>query len=524
MSAIQIHRRRLDLLKEIQLFLETPMFLLAVAWIAFLIKEFDRGLNSFEESLVSAIWIAFGVEFIVKFVIAPLKLRFLKKNWLVLLSLILPAFRVFRLLRVLRVGRAGSNLLRVTTSARRLWYASQTAQGIEPGKSMQVGVLLALGPGADETEHRSFAQRVSAQVEREMDPLTNLNWSFDHLDPMRLENDEPKLPSAFLDEATFRMAEGAYDIVIVITSSVLISRGKNVQPGLYSPVTRVVAISTRQLRVAGRHLPLLDLQSEQAVETGSSLLMHMIGHIAGLNHAAADGLMRAYNRNESLRRACAFTPKEQEELHAVAASLPDYEYHRRGWIGTLIFHFFMALRNPVAIFLSLWRSRSIFLSLSLPSLATAAVAPCFLLVFTAEIWDVGFGMSNQTAVIYAIASIIGATVYLTRVQSLFFPRREKRIMTEHLAVANVSIFMNILSGLSGLFLLIVTLVLVIEFWVFPEGLMSTWPTLEVEGISIEDQIRLAVFIATIGVTTGALAGGLESRTVIQHLALFEEEP
>jgi hypothetical protein len=62
--------------------------------------------------------------------------------------------------------------------------------------------------------------------------------------------------------------------------------------------------------------------------------------------------------------------------------------------------------------------------------------------------------------------------------------------------------------------------MIIEIYVFPSDLMQTWPTLNKPVITLIDKIRLAVFISTVGVTTGALAGGLESKTLIRHLALF----
>ena len=43
-------------------------------------------------------------------------------------------------------------------------------------------------------------------------------------------------------------------------------------------------------------------------------------------------------------------------------------------------------------------------------------------------------------------------------------------------------------------------------------------------LELADKVRLAAFISGIGVTTGALAGGLESRKLIQHLSLFDSEP
>lgn len=66
---------------------------------------------------------------------------------------------------------------------------------------------------------------------------------------------------------------------------------------------------------------------------------------------------------------------------------------------------------------------------------------------------------------------------------------------------------------------------IIEVYIFPARLMKTWSTLlDLPFIHWTDKLRLAAFISTIGVTTGALAGGLDSRTVIQHLALFQDQP
>lgn len=66
--------------------------------------------------------------------------------------------------------------------------------------------------------------------------------------------------------------------------------------------------------------------------------------------------------------------------------------------------------------------------------------------------------------------------------------------------------------------------MVILIYIFPPDLMRTWPTLSIDDILLIDKIRMSVFISTIGVTTGALAGGLDSRAVIQRLALFSKDP
>lgn len=232
--------------------------------------------------------------------------------------------------------------------------------------------------------------------------------------------------------------------------------------------------------------------------------------------------MNSAEFSRPLTQVPSFSTKEKKALKKTAKKAPERELRNGNDLETFIFHILMTFRHPGNFFWPLIRNKALFLPLSLPGLATAAVAPAIILIFNAEIWDVGLGMTNGTAAFFAVISIMLASFYLVRVQSLFLPKREKRIITEHLAVANTVIYFSIFLACIGLFLLVGALMMVIELYIFPEDLMRTWPTLSKPEILLEDKIRIAVFISTVGVTTGALAGGLESRTIIQHLALFRK--
>ena len=234
--------------------------------------------------------------------------------------------------------------------------------------------------------------------------------------------------------------------------------------------------------------------------------------------------MQPFVFRERRRELSRFNAWERRNLSRQSRRLPERQLQGGGPMASLIFHILMLARHPRVLLLPLLYNRSILLPLALPGLATAAVAPALLLVFSSEIWDVGLNMKNTTAAIFASASIIGASFYLVSVQSLLFPRKEKQLITEHLAVANCVVFLSVVIACLGLFLLVGCLILLVELYIFPVDLMKTWPTIDVPKIGLADQLRLAAFISTIGTVTGALAGGLESRTVIQHLALFEEEP
>jgi hypothetical protein len=121
-------------------------------------------------------------------------------------------------------------------------------------------------------------------------------------------------------------------------------------------------------------------------------------------------------------------------------------------------------------------------------------------------------------------SILIAALYLLFAQKLTFPRKRHRIVTEHTALVNVTVFLVLLGAMPGLFALVWVIILVIELAVFPPNLMSNWPSLEDPSVGYVDLVRTGAFISTIGVLSGALAGGLESRTIVSHLTLFLDRP
>lgn len=120
----ELRRQRWRLLRVLSDALERPLVVLAFVWLALLAAEFTVGLDGRLVPLVYGIWAIFILDFVVKFVIAPDRLAYLRGNWLTALSLILPALRVlrvFRIFRILRLARAvrSVSLLRLVTSLNR---------------------------------------------------------------------------------------------------------------------------------------------------------------------------------------------------------------------------------------------------------------------------------------------------------------------------------------------------------------------------------------------------------------------
>lgn len=74
------------------------------------------------------IWFIFLAEFAVRFFLAPEKPLLLRRNWLTVLALALPALWVFRALRFVRAARAlrGARLVRIVGTANRSMKALRT--------------------------------------------------------------------------------------------------------------------------------------------------------------------------------------------------------------------------------------------------------------------------------------------------------------------------------------------------------------------------------------------------------------
>lgn len=119
---------RWNVLEDLDDWLNIPMAVLSLAWLLIVVAELVWGEHKLLSTFGVVIWIVFLVEFGVRLLLAPEKLPFLRRNWLTVLALALPALRVFRALRVVRAARAlrGVRLVRIVGTANRSMKALRT--------------------------------------------------------------------------------------------------------------------------------------------------------------------------------------------------------------------------------------------------------------------------------------------------------------------------------------------------------------------------------------------------------------
>jgi voltage-gated potassium channel len=119
-----LEQEQSEILQQLEEWLEIPMLVLSFVWLALFVLELIWGLSPLLDVVGITIWILFILDFGLKFFLAPRKFVYLRRNWLTVLALMLPALRVIRVVQVaraLKTARAvrGLRLLRVMTRTNR---------------------------------------------------------------------------------------------------------------------------------------------------------------------------------------------------------------------------------------------------------------------------------------------------------------------------------------------------------------------------------------------------------------------
>lgn len=100
--------RREEFLGKLERLTELPLHILAFVMIPLLVGPFLWDLSAEEEATFAAldafIWAVFAAVLVLKTIVAPQSLHYLRQNWLEVLIVVLPFFRPLRILRILLLG------------------------------------------------------------------------------------------------------------------------------------------------------------------------------------------------------------------------------------------------------------------------------------------------------------------------------------------------------------------------------------------------------------------------------------
>lgn len=111
---------------------EAAVTALSIVFLGLLLAEFTLDLSPSQSRWLSLagwlIWLVFALDFVIRLALAESKARFLGSNWLTLIAVLLPAFRVFRVARAVRAVRS-LRLARLVTGTNRVARAVRRVAG-----------------------------------------------------------------------------------------------------------------------------------------------------------------------------------------------------------------------------------------------------------------------------------------------------------------------------------------------------------------------------------------------------------
>ena len=73
----ELQKERLEVLEQLEDWLETPMLFLGFGWLLLLVVELIWGLNPLLQVISNTIWIVFILDFVLRFTLADRKLVYL---------------------------------------------------------------------------------------------------------------------------------------------------------------------------------------------------------------------------------------------------------------------------------------------------------------------------------------------------------------------------------------------------------------------------------------------------------------
>lgn len=112
---------RYRLLRAVEERSELPMVLLGFVWLGLFVAEVVTGLSPALRTAGTVIWAIFIVDFVLRLWLAVDRFRYMRRNWLTAVSLVVPALRMFRALRAVALlrGVRGVRVVRVAGTLNR---------------------------------------------------------------------------------------------------------------------------------------------------------------------------------------------------------------------------------------------------------------------------------------------------------------------------------------------------------------------------------------------------------------------
>jgi len=373
--------------------------------------------------------------------------------------------------------------------------------------------------GGDDTAFTALVDKALERFSRDVaDKLTDFSlethsFSTPHLVPSGGSYN----PLDFVQLGLGEKAERGLSFLIIVTDVDLSPSKTSYTLALPSRVTNVAIVTTRRL---DPHFWGELSDPDRAAERLSTILIHAFGHLLNLPYSDdPKNVMARIEGVETLDRMVDFTPSQVAKM---ADTLPLEAFEQSSKDSSVVFGVQTFFRRLPAIFRAVRRANPVLLVTRMPTMLATAFSVIALLLFGAEIWDYAAVASNvQVAGLTIFSFLIGTFVLYRAFRFTPTASRDGRIMESSLVTAAATII-TLFTTLLVMFFVFAGLMLLFVETIFPSALMETWTTVE-DAKSLDDHLRLASFLAALGVLSGSLGGSADTRSIIRRVLFISDE-
>jgi predicted Zn-dependent protease len=395
----------------------------------------------------------------------------------------------------------------------------------EPCGQIEIGWIVAgrLDP-ADLEAVRRVRDELTESLQRQ---FPEFDWQMPLVEREEMVRKQRVEPVELLDQGVTVRSYRKWDFTVIVTAADLVSHYQQDAFAVLSRSLQATAISTARI---DPHAYNRAIAWEQRIDLLAArisvLVMHAIGHLAGLQHVVdAKNYMTTVHTLAELDRCGEFNSEQRQQLRVALREVADHRLEeqtdvRRTW--KIWFYVRASWINRRQLAKAVWKSKPWQFPFRLSRVSTAATAAMLVLMTTAESWEVGLNQTGLLLAGLATFAIVTTTIYVLLRQGLF-TRRGRGRLSESLVVTNVSTFLVVLAGMTTTFA-----VLCFSMWIFgslffrPE-IVANWVAAIRRPISAGVYLKLASFVASLGLFLGALGASFEQQHYFRHITFVDEE-
>lgn len=389
----------------------------------------------------------------------------------------------------------------------------------DPGATLIEWGWLLVGPASPGL--RASVESARAQVQQTLErEFPRFRW---HLPLIARE----RAAQADVDEPMVRLREGeeerearCWDFALVLTPQDLRSYYKSFALAVPSRALAVALLSLARLAPPEAGAPADGILATRI----AALALHLFGDLNGLWHREAPGAaMTPPSTPADLDAPRSLSAEEIDTLGAALEEVADLRLEEREsppWAA--LFYLRAAWTQRGEIRSAVLQARPWELPFRLSRLTAAALSALFVLVLTAEVWDLATRQTPARVALLSALVWVATTDFVLWRQKLVL-RRPRSALSERVVSANVSALLVVLLGMVFAYALLFALAIGAAQAFYGPELIASWAPSVAPEVGLRDLAVLAGFVSSLALVIGSLGASFEGNHYFQHVIYADEE-